>query len=336
MAKQKFIDKFMGAFLILAFIKVIVLFGQLGHQSFGSVIGQVFLFLLIAFVVLVIITALDKSVMGSSSGSGGGTAYLESSMFDKVRQAYEDLARKYLKEGNYKGAAQVYINLLQDNYRGAGTLADGGLYNEAAFIYLKKLYNKEQAAQCYEKAKNYKKAIDLFRELNLKEKVGDLYLKINDRENAHHFYQMVIEDYVQNRQMVKASLIYRKKMDMPEKAQEHLLKGWHRDWDGYNCLNNYFANISDMKVLQQAIRQQYKELPAAQQRTYLNLMKLEFKKDESLRSLTRDIAYEIVAEQVRKHPDVVSELKFFNPDDKNIMKDILRFRTKGNQVIRNS
>lgn len=338
MARQKFIDKFIAAFLILAAIKVIALFVQLGEKSIGAVIGQVFLFLLIAFVVLLIIVALDKGMTASSSGGGGGggSAYLESSMFDKVRQTYEDLASKYIKEGNYKGAAQIYMNLLQDNYRGASTLADGELYNEAAFVYLKKLYNKEQAAQCYEKGKSYKKAIDLFRELNQKEKVGDLYLKINDRENAHHFYQMVIDDYVQNRQMVKASLIYRKKMDMPEKAQENLLKGWRRDWDGYNCLNNYFANISDLNVLQQAIRQQYKELPAVQQATYLNLMKHEFNKDESLRTLTRDIAYEIVAEQVAKHPDVVSELKFFNPEDKNIMKDILRFKTRENKMIRNN
>lgn len=336
MDKQKFMDKFIAAFLTLAVIKIIVLFGQLGHTGIGSVLGEVFLFLLIAFVVLGVIIALGKGAMGSSAGGGGGSAYLESSMFDKVRQTYEDLARKYIKEGNYKGAAQVYIKLLQDNYRGASTLADGEHYNEAAFIYLNRLYNKEQAAQCYEKAKNYKKAIDLYRELNQKEKVGDLYLKINDRENAHEFYQMVIDDYIQNRQMVKASLIYRKKMAMPEKAQEYLLKGWRRDWDAYNCLNNYFANISDRNALGQAIRQQYKELPEVQQRTYLDLMKHEFKKDESLRTLTRNIAYEIVAAQVQQHPDVASELKFFNPDDKNIMKDILRFRTKENRMIRNN
>jgi len=334
MDKQKFIDKFIAAFLILAVIKVIVLFGQLGHQSIGAVLGQVFLFLFIAFVVLLIITVLTGGSAGSSGR--GGTAYLESSMFDKVRQTYEDLARKYIKEGNYKGAAQVYMNLLQDNYRGAGTLAEGGLYNEAAFIYLKKLYNKEQAAACYEKGKNYKKAIDLYRELNQKEKVGDVYLKINDKENAHHFYQMVIDDYTQNRQMVKASLIYRKKMNSPEKAQQYLLKGWRRNWDAYNCLNNYFANISDMKALHRAIREQYNGVPDLQKRTFLDLMKLEFKKDESLRTLTRNIAYEIVAEQVHKHPDVVSELKFFNPEDKNVMKDILRFKTKENKMIRNN
>lgn len=337
MDKQKFVEKFIAAFLSLAAIKIIVLFGQLGYQGIGAVTGQLFLFLFIAFVLLLIIIALSSGARRSSgSGGSGGSFALESSMFDKVRQTYEELARKYIKEGNYKGAAQVYMNLLQDNYRGAGTLADGGLYNEAAFVYLKKLHNKEQAALCYEKAKNYKRAIELFREMNQKEKVGDLYLKINDRENAHHFYQMVIDDYTQNRQMVKASLIYRKKMEQPEKAQEQLLEGWHKGWDGYNCLNNYFANISDMKVLQQEIQKQYKETPEDKQRTYLDLMKLEFKKDESLGILTRNIAYEIVAEQVRKHPDIVSELKFFNPEDKNILKDILRFKTKGNRIISNN
>lgn len=341
MDRQKFAEKFIAAFLILASIKVMVLFGEIGSLGIGAVIGQIFLFLFIAFVILMIIIALTRASGrpsgGNGSGSGsGGSFYLESSMFDKVRQTYEELAQKYIREGNYKGAAQVYMNLLQDNYRGASTLADGGLYNEAAFVYLQKLYNKEQAAICYEKAKNYKKAIDLFREMNQKEKVGDLYTKINDRENAHQFYQMVIDDYTQNRQMVKASLIYRKKMEQPEKAQEHLLEGWRKGWDGYNCLNNYFANISDMKVLQQAIQQQYKETPEDKQRTYLDLMKLEFKKDESLRPLTRNIAYEIVAGQVTKHPDVVSELKFFNPGDKNILKDILRFKTKGNKIISNN
>jgi hypothetical protein len=45
------------------------------------------------------------------------------------------------------------MNLLQDNYRGAKTLEEGGFYNEAAVVYLKKLKNKSDAAACYEKAK---------------------------------------------------------------------------------------------------------------------------------------------------------------------------------------
>lgn len=336
MNKQKFVEKFIAAFLILAAIKIIVLFGQLGYQGIGSVLGQIVLFALIAFVVLLIITALGKGSSGGASGGGGGTAYLESSMFDKVRRKYEALAEQYIKDKNYKSAAQVYMNLLQDNYRGASTLEQGELYNEAAFIYLKKLHNKEQAANCYEKARDYKKAIDLFQQMDRKEKVGDLYVKINDRENAFRFYEMVAEEYTQNQQMVKASLIYRKKMEQPEKAQQHLLEGWQKNWDGYNCLNNYFANISEIPVLQQAIAQQYKEAPEDKKRSYLDLMKIEFKKDEGLRTLTRDIAYEIIAQQAIRHPEVIGELRHFNPEDKHITKDILRFRTRDNRIIRNN
>jgi hypothetical protein len=55
------------------------------------------------------------------------------------------------------------------------------------------------------KAKQYDKAITLYKELQQKEKVGDLYKEINDLENAFVFYQMVVDDYTQSHQMVKAS-----------------------------------------------------------------------------------------------------------------------------------
>ena len=118
------------------------------------------------------------------------------------------------------------MNLLQDNYRGAKTLEDGELYNEAAVIYLSKLKNKSEAASCFEKGKQYKKAIDLYKELEQKEKVGDLYREVHDVANSNLYYQMVIDDYVKNNQVVKGSLIYRKKMDQPEAAQKILLQGW--------------------------------------------------------------------------------------------------------------
>lgn len=83
--------------------------------------------------------------------------------------------------------------------------------NEAAVIYLSKLKNKSEAASCFEKGKQYKKGIDLYKELEQKEKVGDLYREIHDVANSNLYYQKVIDDYVKNNQMVKGSLIYRKK-----------------------------------------------------------------------------------------------------------------------------
>ncbi|SHK94464.1 Soluble NSF attachment protein, SNAP [Chryseobacterium polytrichastri] len=340
MNRQKFIDKFLRCLLILAVLKIIGIFAQLFHQSFWSVVGTLFLFLIVAAIAFFVIIGLkdkekDAKNSGRKASGGGGTFYLENSLFDRIRSKYEELAQKYVDEKDYLKAAKVYMNLLQDNYRGAKTLEDGGFYNEAAVIYLKKLKNKSEAANCYEKAKQYRKAIDLYKELEQKEKVGDLYIEIHDIKNAHAYYQMVVDDYVNNNQMVKASLIYRKKMETPEAAQQILLKGWEENKDAFNCLNNYFANIFDVKKLESEIQYLYSKIPSDKKNIYLEALKYEFKKDEKLQPTARNIAYEIIAEKVNTHSEIVNELKHFNPKDEIILKDISRFKTGRNKMFRN-
>ena len=338
MNRQKFTDKFMAAFFILVIIKVIGILAQLFHQSFWSVLGTLAIFAIVAFIIFMVLLRLeDKEKTGNSSGrkGSGGSSYIETSLFDRIRNKYEDLAQKYLDEKDYKKAAKVYMNLLRDNYRGAKTLEEGGFYNEAAVIYLKKLKNKSEAANCYEKAKQYRKAIDLYKELEQKEKVGDLYRQINDAKSANTYYQMVVDDYVSNNQMVKGSLIYRKKMEMPDEAQKILLKGWEEDRDSFNCLNNYFANIFDVKKLDQQIQKLYEKTPSDKKITYLEAIKYEFKKDPKLQNTTRNIAYEIIAEKVATRSEIVNELKHFNPDDEVILKDISRYKTGRNRMFRN-
>lgn len=328
----------MAAFFVLVILKVIGILAQLFHQSFWSVIGTLVVFAIVAFIIFVVLIRLEnKEKTGNPLGrkSGGGNFYVESSLFDKIRNKYEGLAEKYIAEKDYRRAAKVYMNLLQDNYRGAKTLEDGGLYNEAAAVYLKKLNNKSEAANCFEKAKQYKKAIDLYKELEQKEKVGDLYGEINDVKSANTYYQMVVDDYVSNNQMVKGSLIYRKKMEMPGEAQKILLKGWEDDKDAFNCLNNYFANISDVKKLDLEIQDLYKKTPEHNKITYLQAMKHEFSKDPKLQTTTRNIAYEIIAEKVTTRSEIVNELKHFNPDDDVILKDISRYKTGRNRMFRN-
>ncbi|WP_343686592.1 hypothetical protein [Chryseobacterium gleum] len=339
MNKQKFIDKFMAAFVLLAMFKVIGIVAQLFHESFWSVVGTLGIFLIVAFIILLVITSLKDKEQNKRNAAGrkgsGGSFYLENSLFDRIRSKYEELAEKYIAENDYKKAAKVYMNLLQDNYRGAKTLENGGFYNEAAVVYLKKLHNKSDAAHCYEKARQYKKAIDLYKEMEQKEKVGDLYKEINDLKNAHYYYQIVADDYTGNNQMVKASLLYRNKMEKPEEAQKVLLKGWEEDKDAFNCLNNYFANIVDIKRLESEIQHLYEKTPAHKKITYLDAMKYEFKKDPKLHMVTRNIAYEIISEKVATRSEIVNELKYFNPDDQVILKDISRFKTGRNKMFRN-
>ncbi|WP_265131715.1 soluble NSF attachment family protein [Chryseobacterium oranimense] len=338
MNKQKFIDKFLIAFMILAVFKIIGIAAQLFHESFWSVVGTLAIFLVVAFIIMIVITALkDKEQNGRNSGrrgSGGGNFYLETSLFDRIRNKYEELAEKYIAEKDYKKAAKVYMNLLQDNFRGAKTLENGGFYNEAAAVYLKKLNNKSEAASCYEKAKQYKKAIDLYKEMQQKEKVGDLYKELNDITNALSYYQMVADDYTANNQMVKASLVYSKKMEQPEEAQKILLQGWNEDKDAFNCLNNYFANVFDLKKLEKEIRNLYRDTPSYKKGIYLEAMKHEFKKAPELQAVTRHIAYEIIAEKVGTRSEIINELKHFNPDDSVILKDISRFKTGRNRILR--
>ncbi|MFP7657646.1 tetratricopeptide repeat protein [Chryseobacterium proteolyticum] len=339
MNKQKFIDKFIRAFLILVLLKVLGLVAQLFHQSFWSVLSTLGIFIAVAIIIFVVMISLkDKEKNDQRSGrrgNSGGNFYLENSLFDRIRSKYEELAEKYITEGDYKKAAKVYMNLLQDNYRAAKTLENGEFYNEAAVIYLKRLHNKSDAAACYEKAKQYRKAIDLYKELDQKEKVGDLYKEMNDIKNAHVYYQMLADDFVDNSQMVKASLIYRKKMEMPDEAQKILLTGWKENKDAFNCLNNYFANIFDSTKLEREIQHLYEETPADKKLIYLEAMKYEFKKNSSLQTVTRNIAYEIISEKVETHSEIVNELKYFNPDDSLILKDISRYKTGRNKMFRN-
>lgn len=338
MNKQKFIDKFLRVLVILAIIKIIAIFAEFFQKTFWSVIGNLVIFLVVLVIIFFVVIALEsKEKSGNSLGrkSNGGNFYLENSLFDRIRNKYEELAEKYIAEKDYTRAAKVYMNLLNDNYRGAKTLEDGGLYNEAAVIYLKKLKNKSEAASCFEKAKQYQKSIELYKELEQKEKVGDLYTQINDTKNAHSYYQMVVDDYVNNNQMVKASLIYRKKMDVPEEAQKILLQGWEENKDAFNCLNNYFVNINNVEDLNHTIQDLYAKTPSDKKLIYLEAMKHEFKKDLKVQEITRNIAYNIIAENINSRSEIVNELKYFNPDDEVILKDISRYKTGRNRMFRN-
>ncbi|MCW3160003.1 tetratricopeptide repeat protein [Chryseobacterium oryctis] len=338
MNKQKFTDKFIAAFFVLVFIKILGIFAELFHKSFWDVIGTLIIFVIVAFLILAVIIFQSKKEnnygnSGRGHGGTGGSFYVENSIFDKLQSIYEERARKYIEEKDYRNAAKVYINLLKDNYRGAKTLEEGEMYNEAAVIYLKKLNNKSEAAACYEKAKQAKKAIELYKELNYNEKVGDLYREINDVKSSDTYYQMVIDDYEKYNQMVKASLIYRKKMEKPDEAQKLLLKGWIENRDAFNCLNNYFANIFEVNHLESEIKHLYKETPSDKKLIYLEAMKYEFKKSEELQSTTRNIAYEIISENISTHSEIVNELKHFNPNDEVILRDILRYKTGRNKMF---
>lgn len=340
MRKTKFLEKFLVAFFILVAFKIIAMVAQWSREALEDATMSIFKFIFFACIAVILIVILqnkekDPPVSPAGKKRGGGGMSLDSALFDRLRNIYEDIADKHILNNEYKKAAIVYMNLLKDDYRAAKTLELGGFYNQAAAVYLKKLNSKSDAAHCYVQAKQYDKAITLYKELQQKEKVGDLYKILDDQENALLFYQMVADDYLASFQMVNASKIYRYKMNMPDEAQIVLLKGWEENHDPLNCLQQYFSHISDVKKLGQEIQHIYRQTPSDKKIIYLEAMKHEFKKDHQLQAPTREIAYEIIAEKVKTRSEIVNELKHFNPEDEVILKDISRYKMGRNKMFRN-
>ncbi|MTH15533.1 hypothetical protein [Flavobacterium sp. LC2016-01] len=288
---------------------------------------------------LIIALALINNSSSSSSGSyspprqpsasGGGSALIDSERFATIQNRYEKMATEFKERKDYTKAAHVYMKLLKNHYKAADVLEEGELFSEAAAVHLKYCNNKNKAAECYEKGHVYKQAIELYRELNQDEKVGDLYTILKDKLEADKYYGKVIEGYKTNNQYVKASFIYKDKIRNVNAAQEVLLTGWKSNKDAFNCLNNYFVNIESTEKLSGAITSIYEtEVSAENSELFLQAMKHEYKKHENLEELTKNIAYEIVADKISVKPDIASELIAFNENNKSMLKDIMKYKLK--------
>ncbi len=273
----------------------------------------------------------DFSLFGGNSsrgGSGGGGSFASENYYALQKQ-YNDTAEELIRQKKHKEAAFVYLKLLKNNNKAAETLEQGRLFQEAASVFLKKCSNKQRAAECYEKGNMTLDAIRLYEEMGENEKVGDLYMSINRRKDAFVFYEKVGKRYEEVNQYVKASLIYKEKMGETRRAQILLLSGWRQNLDAANCLGNYFSNISDEDALKTAIKKVYEsQVPTENYGLFLQILKPLYQKKEFLADEIREISYEIIARENKNTPSIISELAFFNPNNRFITKDAIRFKTK--------
>ncbi|MGV3539947.1 MAG: hypothetical protein ACO1OQ_09060 [Rufibacter sp.] len=272
----------------------------------------------------------DFSLFGSgsyrSSSRGGGASILPNEHFQRLQAQYTQAAQDFIEKKQFHKAAFVYMKLLKNEFLAAQTLENGGHFSEAAAIYLK-IKAKENAAACYEKGGMVSQSIELYKELNNHEKVGDLYARLNKTAEATHYYEKVVSAYRGQGQYVKAALLYRNKIGDTTKAQSLLLDGWRNEKDAVNCLNNYFTNIQDTKVLLHEIESVYaQETTPKNREKFLQVLKHEYKKHPDIADSIKEIAYEIIAAQLPGNPNIASELNSFSKKDKNLTKDILTYK----------
>ena len=264
------------------------------------------------------------SVVGRSSGGADiGDRYYD------LQKQYLATAETLIARKKYHDAAFVYMKLLKNPHRAAEVLETGKCYHDAATIYIKHTGNKRKAAECYENGNMTLEAIEIYKELKEDEKVGDLYSSISRKKEADIYYNKVADKYKGKNQFVKASTIYKDKMGCLSDAQEVLLIGWQADKDAANCLTGYFSNISDVDELKKQIDHIYvNDRGADKSEKFLSAIKHVYHKRKELSEPIREMAYEIVAAKVSANPLIVSELKFFNPNDKELTKDTLRYKVE--------
>jgi hypothetical protein len=259
--------------------------------------------------------------------TGGGAAVVADDDYQRLQAQYHQSAKELMDKEEYYKAAFIYLKLLKSYGIAAAVLEKGKYYKEAAAIYLKHEQNKPKAAECYEKGFMYKEAIDIYKELEDHEKVGDLYVLTNKRKEANRYYEKVVDKYRVGKQYVKAALIYKNKIGDASLGQSMLLEGWKSNADAYNCLNNYFSNIPEEKDLKTAIETVYAgQVNAANRATFLLILQQVFDKNDGLTAPIRAIAHEIIVEEIPTNFAIVSDLKHFQPKDKMVGKDALRFR----------
>ncbi len=268
------------------------------------------------------------SLLGGQSGSGG-SVNLGDDTYLRLNEKYRKGALDLIEKGEYQKAAFVYMKLLKDFYQAAETLEKGKMYKEAAAIYEKHLKNKQKAAECYEMAHMFQKSIALNEELKEFEKVGDLYTRINNRKQAQNYYGLAVDEHLSRKQHIKAAKLTKEKMGQFEKGQEILIDGWKTTRDGYKCLLYYFSEFEDDEPLLTELEEVYTEdFESKDHTSFIQVVKQLYKTRTDIKEELRDMGYEIVSNQVKLNPEIVSELKGFNQKDHEFVKDSIRFKTR--------
>lgn len=119
------------------------------------------------------------SGVGTSIWLGGGD------VMQSLTQEYRKQAELAEQRGDHRRAAYIYVKLLNDVHSAAAVLARGGLHREAALLYLR-LKDELRAADQFEKAGLYDRAIELYRRNNRYDLSGILLtnLKLHDQALA--------------------------------------------------------------------------------------------------------------------------------------------------------
>lgn len=289
----------------------------------------VIMIVLTFFVMLILIFLFDKSDNNKNSNySSSNNYFFEESIFDRIRAKYENIAQKYIEEKQYKRAARVYLKLLNDPYSAASTLKDGNLYEEAAYLYLKRLDEKELAADCFFKLKNYKKALELYKQVENWNKVGDVLLKLGQTNEANFYYTKHFEQLLKDYAYLDAYYFVLEKFNDKNKADQILLDCWYKDlYEKEECLEIYLSKINENEYSQK-VEQIYEKTSTFRHLEYLDCLVTICNsiEDNSKKAIIINFLKRCIFNN--PEPNYFKYFKTIYPSDKKLKSEINQFSLK--------
>jgi tetratricopeptide (TPR) repeat protein len=178
-------------------------------------------------------------------GGGGGADYWDVSA-DYQRQLaerYRALANREMNLGRHRRAAYIFAELLNDLDAAAGALTAGGCFREAAVLYRERLKRPLDAARCLEQGGLWAEAIEQYAQLQMHEKIGELYATLGQPEQARAAYLTAIEEFRKNDNYVDLARIWETRLDDPDQALVELEMGWLNSPTPLTSLHSLFLTL---------------------------------------------------------------------------------------------
>ncbi len=265
----------------------------------------------------------------TSIGSGRGGVNLGNDVILKLTAKYRESAKTFEKQGNIDQAVFVYLKLLQDTREAARVLKDAKRYSEAAALYLK-IKDKSGAAECFELAKMYDEAIKIYKEQNLNEKAGDLYMAMGDQHAAMKEYEVVAHTLFEQAQFIKAAVFYKEKMYDRERFRETLLHGWRIGGDAVNCLGTYFSDIESVDEMKEELEMvRAKHMNPSNNYMFLKVLLKLSRRREDIYPVARTMTYEIVSEASKTNRAILNSLRSLQSQNTHLLSDVASYLSLG-------
>jgi tetratricopeptide (TPR) repeat protein len=153
---------------------------------------------------------------------------------------YHDLASRELRLGRHRRAAYIYAELLGNLELAASALKTGRHWREAAVLYRERLRRPEEAAHCLEQGGLWTEAIAIYGELGNFEQAGDLYMQLDQTDNARNAYRRAVDKHLAIHDYLAAARLLENKLSDGDQAIACLEAGWPSSPQAGTCLEELF------------------------------------------------------------------------------------------------